>query len=179
MKFTEYIVLFLLLLMIATSFVCFNKFEDAQQNFNYRIDTVKVPAPYPVTVVKDSIETKIKYVPYPVYDRLNLPDTLKNLVFKRDSIGNEIRKRGATIEMKLDTVLQTNDTISITADEIQRRIQFTIQYSPRTVIVPRPVEVVREYPSWSFGVGVGYGAATDGKLYPTVNLNVSKVIFSF
>ncbi|MBL7997937.1 MAG: hypothetical protein JNL32_04785 [Candidatus Kapabacteria bacterium] len=180
MKLVEYIALFGFMLLVACALVWgVITLRQPQKTVIVRTDTLRIPPPPPVIVVRDSIVPKLRFVPYAVHDTTHVRDTLKILVFRRDSLGTQIARLGGYLEMVLDTITPSLDTVSITADEIRRQIRFSINYATRTAIVPRPVEVVRESPSWTVGVGVGYGAATDGKLYPTFNVNLSKVIFSF
>ena len=117
----------------------------------------------------------------------NSPDSLaiKGLIAVRDSLRKELSDRKVGVFFGLDTITPLRDTITVTCDEIQRRVMArirfglrdtTIVYLDTTTIIPRKMN------PWGLSAGVGAGFNVDNAVIsvrPCLFLGLSYTFLKF
>lgn len=117
----------------------------------------------------------------------NSPDSvaIKGLIAVRDSLRKELSQRKVGVFFGLDTITPLRDTITVTCDEIQRRVMArirfglrdtTIVYLDTTTIIPRKLS------PWGLSAGLGAGFNVDNTVIsvrPCLFLGLSYTFFNF
>ena len=91
-----------------------------------------------------------------VYKKINVPvyivdsNAIMQLIAERDSLTSLLKDSSVTMTFSTDTVHPvTQDTLSITCDELKRQIAYSLKYAPREQkVITRTETIVSELTIW-------------------------------
>lgn len=126
-----------------------------------RIDTVYVPTYIEIPSVESFGYGKQEKVFQKKKDgeiNYELSGEVLTLLSQRDSLTALLEKQNVSIPVTLcETIQTTNDSICITYDDVTKKIDYSIKFSPRKIDVPHITEtktIVEEISIWE---KIGYG----------------------
>jgi len=140
-------------------------------------DSVIVPVILPAITIHDTTRI-IRKIEIPIVGDTS---AFRVLLVQMDTLRAQLRRAQVRSTFALDTVTSTNDTLHIECDEINRAILAQLNFAQRKVSVKIDKEIIiqKVTPSFSIGIGCGYGIMPSGVQTPILSINFQYNLFTF
>jgi hypothetical protein len=146
----------------------------------------------PITITRDSIRPVYQYLVRDHWMNAGAvhDTTWIRTIDEREAMRERLEAGGVRELMTLDTMvrlsllwnsqaLQVPVMINDTADCIGRRITCMVRFKDTTYALEKQVTVPISNPSYSLGIGIGYGLAPGGRLFPTLGVSLTRILISY